>query len=341
MYEEKILTEYEDFLNKVFISENGKYTLEEMLHINEARGVIFNLRGICDAMYKCIGPVGWIKQKDGSYVNTFPKINARGSFLKDLTLIVRLVPSDTEIETGGEVNLTNAIIDRKTKKMMGIVIEYTDYLNSDFEVNRIEFYKSMWHELQHAYRKYQMLLAELTEKGPRKPDNGNAINLKHYNNAMKYGVDVGKYFNVRNFFYLSDKNEIDSFFHEMVPYIQEHKEINFTNVKEYLESIPGYNVVKILKFFANNFYVVEQDEQLRNELTVQCRKIFENDKMTVSQCVYRTKNRVQNAALYAVKQFYKILGTVLKKFKRKGYYSESLIKKELDINEMLDNILES
>jgi hypothetical protein len=61
----------------------------------------------------------------------------------------------------------------------------------------------------------------------------------------------------------------------------------------------------------------------------------------LAQIPQTSKKRVQNAALYAVKQFYKILGTVLKKFKRKGYYSESLIKKELDINEMLDNILES
>ena len=340
MYIKDILDEYEVFLDKILISENGKYTLEEILRINEERGVVFNLRGICDAMYKCIGPIGWVKQNDGSYINTFNKINARGSFLKDLTLIVTLSPN-TELQTGGEVDLTNAFIDRKTKKMKGITIRYFDFLNDEFEVDEMEFYKSMWHELQHAYRKYKMLLAELTEKAPKKTDNGNAINLMHYNNALKYGCDVGRYFNVKNFFYLSDKNEIDSFLHEMVPYIQKHKEIDFTNFRDYLESIPGYDVVKILKFFASYFYIVEEDPQLREELTKQCRKIFENDKMTASQCVYRTKNRVQNASLYAVKQFYKVLSTALRKYKRKGYYTESLIKKELDINEMLDNILVS
>ena len=334
---DSILTEYEDYLKRVLISENGKYTLEEMLRINEERGVLFNLRGICNAMYKCIGSFGWIRKSDGSYTNTFTKINARKSFLKDLTLIVTLVPEDLQIETGGEADLSNAVIDNNSKKMQGVVISYSDKLTDDFDVDKIEFYKTMWHELQHAYRTYRFLLGEKNRN--RKTDNSYAINTKHYLNALKYGENVGKWFNVRNFFYLSDRNEIDSFFQEMVPYLKEHNEIDFGNVNNCLDSIPGYNVVKILKFFSDNFNIVENDEELREELTRQCRKIFENDNLTISQCVYRTKKRAYNAASYSIKQFYKILYTTLNKFKRKGYYTETHIKKDFDIDKMLKEIL--
>ena len=334
---DSILTEYEDYLKRVLISENGKYTLEEMLRINEERGVLFNLRGICNAMYKCIGSFGWIRKSDGSYTNTFTKINARKSFLKDLTLIVTLVPEDLQIETGGEADLSNAVIDNNSKKMQGVVISYSDKLTDDFDVDKIEFYKTMWHELQHAYRTYSFLLREKDKN--RKTDNGYTINTKHYLNALKYGENVGRWFNVRNFFYLSDRNEIDSFFQEMVPYIKEHNEIDFGNVNNCLDSIPGYNIVKILKFFSDNFNIVENDEELREELTRQCRKIFENDNLTISQCVYRTKKRAYNAASYSIKQFYKILYTTLNKLKRKGYYTETHIKKDFDVDKMLTEIL--
>lgn len=307
-----ITEEYEAFLQRYLLEEKGKYILEDLLRINEERGVIFNLRGICDAMLDSITPYNWVEENDGSYTKTINNINPKNSFLKNITLNVTLVPKGREIDAGAEVILTKAAIDGKTQQMQGVVFGYTDYLRDDFTVNKINFYESMWHELQHAYRQYKLILGGVDDY----------TNLKHYNNALKYGENVGRYFNTKSFFYLSDKNEIDSHMHEMIPYLEQHSEINFDNFREYLENIPGYNIVKLLKFFSTNFYMVEQDDELRNELTRQCRQIFDDNKLTVRDCVYRTKKRTQNSVLYAEKQFYKVLSTTLNKLKRKGFYTE-------------------
>lgn len=326
-YIEDILNKYESFLQKVLIDECGKHCLEDMFHLYEQRGVIFDLKGICNAMYKSIPTIisNWERQKDGSYTTTVTNINSRGSFLKNVTLNLILVPPDRELQTAAEVDLSNSIFN-KNKKLEGVVFYYNDYLTDAFEVNKINFYGPMWHELQHAYRHYQFKLAEVGSKTPRKPFNGEVVNQLHYNRSQKFGGDVSKFFNTRTILYFTDQNEINSHLHEMVPYIEFNNNINFNNYREYLDNIPGYDIVKILKFFASKFYIVEEDEELRNELTRQCRLIFQNDKLTPSQCVYKTRNRLNNSALYAEKQFYKMLNTTLKKFKRKGYYTEMLVR---------------
>ena len=47
--------------------------------------------------------------------------------------------------------------------------------------------------------------------------------------------------------YYMDVNEINSHMSEMIPYIKEHEEIDFKTYNKYLQEIPGYNVINILK----------------------------------------------------------------------------------------------
>ena len=111
----------------------------------------------------------------------------------------------------------------------------------------------------------------------------------------------------------------------MYPYIKDNKEINIKNYKQYLNEIPGYNVIEKLKTYQNYFNNdnIEKLNKIKKQIgdalyKVYIKQLYYKDrKLTPDNCFYLTKNKINNALLYAQKKFYEFLKASLTELKRR------------------------
>lgn len=202
------------------------------------------------------------------------------------------------------------------------------------------FAQTVWHELQHAYVQYNVLKQLYDKKYLMNPKMGNQRDIYHKFEDDEELSDI-----VKNTFYYTNINEINSHLNEMIPYLEKHVEINFTNYKEYLNEIPGYRIVQFIQKMYENLLLV-----LSNDINNKFREKFgdmilskykENEfykekHLTPYECVNRTVKRVSNAVIYSQNQFYKILFYTLKKLGRKQRYYEFHVRRQPRTLEQLD-----
>ena len=189
--------------------------------------------------------------------------------------------------------------------------------------NEDELKKSLWYEVQHIYRQYWVLKTEYEKS---------CINQKEKNYREIYTLreeDSTIHRSIKAALYYSDINEINSHLNEMIPYLEKHTEINFTNYKNYLNEIPGYNIILKLKELSsiyNNLIMYQKNNFTEKVGKVIYNKIysksyFYNDKnITPYECIKRLRLRLNSSVIYAQKQFYKILSHSLDKLQREGIY---------------------
>lgn len=214
----------------------------------------------------------------------------------------------------------------KDDKMHGAFFVFYEKEYDYPKIEGLGFKETVWHELQHAYVQYSVL---------KRANEQNVItNTKIDNQREIYQnfLDDDKLADlIQDTFYYTNRNEINSHLNEMIPYLKEHEEINFTNYKNYLDEIPGYDIVKRLKIMQAGFETAMVNNY-KNKFRYSFGKMvidkfnsvdfYKFKKLTPVQCTNRTFNRLNNALIYAEHQFYKILSYTLKKLGRKQRFSE-------------------
>lgn len=213
---------------------------------------------------------------------------------------------------------TNCYYDEMSDKMPNAKFMYTETEKDYPDMDIKSFRKTMFHELQHAYRHYQILKQEEEDK---------EINIKVKNEQDIYGniISDNTIKNlVKYIFYYTNINEINSHFSEMYPFLKNNTNINIKNYKQFLEEIPGYNLIKRLKTYQNYFNDnnIEKLNKLKKQIGEALYNVYKNQlyykerKLTPDNCFYMTKDKVNNALLYAQKKFYEFLYNALTELKR-------------------------
>ena len=116
----------------------------------------------------------------------------------------------------------------------------------------------------------------------------------------------------------------------MIPYLEKHKEINFKNYKNYLNEIPGYNIITYLKQYAeiyNNPIMFNSNNFTDKVGKIIYDKIYKNNgynaqTLSPRECIKRLRRKINFSVIYAQKQFYKILSYTLDKLCRESIYRQ-------------------
>lgn len=214
----------------------------------------------------------------------------------------------------------------KDDKMHGAFFVFYEKEYDYPKIEGLGFKETVWHELQHTYVQYSVL---------KRANEQNVITNTKINNQREIYqnfleddklVDL-----IQDTFYYTNRNEINSHLNEMIPYLKEHEEINFTNYKKFLSFIPGYYVIEKLKNMQEGFETAMANDY-KNKFRYSFGKMvidkfnsvdfYKFKKLSPVQCTNRTFNRLNNALIYAEHQFYKILSYTLKKLGRKQRFSE-------------------
>lgn len=199
-----------------------------------------------------------------------------------------------------------------TDTMYEAVFTYTEKIKTYPNIDYDKFRETMFHELQHAYRHYQILKKE--EENKEKLRSEKKIYLDVLSNDI-----INKL--VKYIYYYTNTNEIDAHLTEMYPYLQKHKEITIQNYKNFLNKIPGYEIIEKLKKYQNYFnnQYIENYPKIKEQIGNGFYQIYSKEKyyqvrcnLTPSKCFYMTKDRVNQALLYTEKKFYRILKEIIK-----------------------------
>ena len=330
-----LLNEHEEWLQER-ISNFGGENICNLILLSEKGGTKYqDFKNIYDTIIASLNyAVKTIENGKVILDNNTPIDNA---FLGDI--IYRIIYDKTPQNDGGYAT-NSGKYDEITKKMYGAkFIFYEKELPFPLKGGD-SFTQTVWHELQHAYVQYNVL-KQMKEKGYLKnPKIDNQRDIYH-----KFENDKELSDTIKNTFYYTNTNEINSHLNEMIPYLEKHTEINFTNYKEYLDIIPGYWTVQFIqKMYKNLLFALEHDknnelrEKMGNMILSKYKKndFYKNKQLTPSECVNRTVKRVSNAVIYSQNQFYKILRYTLKKLNRKQRFSEFHVRKEPITDEQFD-----
>lgn len=310
-----IFKQYEDELQCI-LENNGKTLYNYNLF--EERGTNYDeFKIIIDTMITSIDyAVNYIN--NGNNIKLSKNIIIDNVFLNKPTLeiIWNKVSSSDAISKLGK-----CYFDKENNTLNNVEIIYYES-SYDFPKYNEQFLKEcLWHEMQHIYRQYQVLKNE---------EIYNYINYKekNYHNLYNKRENEEILKVIKDTLYYTDINEINSHLNEMIPYLENHKEINFKNFRNYLDNIPGYNVIKHLKELSEiyndkDFY---RNENFINTVGKNISKIYKdnpfykNKKLNYYDCVKKLRTRINSSVIYTQKQFYKILSYSLDKLQRESKY---------------------
>lgn len=201
-------------------------------------------------------------------------------------------------------------------KLCDVLFKYYEEPKIYPKINYNRFWRSMFHELQHAYRYFNILKREEENKEKNvKVDVENDI----YNNFFE---DETIKEIVVELFYQLNQDEINSHLFEIYPFLKTHTEINRDNYKNYLSVIPSYNIIENLKYFQNIFNNTNAEKlpnikiQLGKELQKTYGKVSYYNSLTPEKCFKLTRKRLNSTLLYTQKQFYRYLHDAFVKLNR-------------------------
>ena len=186
----------------------------------------------------------------------------------------------------------------------------------DSENGKKEFYELMAHELQHAYRFYNIFLSNNSY------NNEEFERMKRYNDAYNVQRNTSNpiEYEVSTIYYLSDRNEISSESNKLYEYLRNHNEINEGNINEYFnENMPLYTIKESLKYFLEKL-----DSETRTDDMTYVRhigevykRIIDDTKMTPSRAFIKFRTRVVDAAIFANRLFKRTLAKAFDDFDRR------------------------
>ena len=184
----------------------------------------------------------------------------------------------------------------------------------DTEVGKKEFYLMMTHELQHAYRFFNICLTNQSYV-----DRENDRKTK-YETALKGSPDDGfiKH-SVQEIYYKSERDEIMSEANKLYEYIKQHEEINSRNLKEYETELPLYPLIASLEETVISFEMFAHNRNEYGELIdvigSEFNRIVGKDAKPNVWFV-NLRNKVISAAMFARRKYRWIISHAFADFKR-------------------------
>lgn len=309
---ECVFEEYEKELQKIIVSkgivnESISKLFDVFKHIVDTFEVSLNY-----ATHKVENNIGYIKSL---------RVPVDG-FLENPSFYILFIKKYKE---GGSFIPSNCYYDTITDKMCEAKFIYYERTKDYPSIDMEEFKKTMFHELHHAYRQYQILKQEEINKEENLNQNIKNQKVKNSDDIYQYTINNDTLLNIiKNIHYCTNIDEIDSHFNEIFPYIETHKEINTKNYKNYLNNIPGYEIILKLKKYQDYFNngSIEKLKKVKEQIGNGFYEIYKNDfiyqykKLTPDKCFYMTKNKVNDTLLYAQNKFYRYLYDAFNKLNR-------------------------
>lgn len=306
--------DYEQWLQEDLLKVDYQST------VNESKEEMFQtFDDIVKQLYKAVKNKKVHKIDNQYYIDAL--INLKKCFIKNVKITVTFDINSTE---QGYFLYGKSWYNFLTDKIEDVYLGYIEITTSSPKINEREFYRSMFHELQHVYRHYFILKDEELKKRSKqdvetsqKKDTENYL----YNNFMK--PSMGNF--TKNLFYCLNTNELNSHFSEIYPFVKNNKDINFKNYKQYLDIIPGYEIIKRLyeyQHILNNDYI-EQNPFIKTEIGQSFFDVYNKNpfyqykNLTPNDCFIMTRKKVSSVLLYAEKKFYQFLKSALTRLKRK------------------------
>lgn len=306
--------------NEYLKMESGMYPYETPLwvtnRLDESKGIVDDYLPIIDELYDALisnDPIPFNNETSYlCYTALGYKFKQKELFMASCDIVVFTGVLGNSFFLGKDVG----ILEDSMKMINGkftIRIE-NKFLDSDEGKN--EFYELMAHELQHAYRFYNIFLSNNSYNDEEKKKNERditAYNMQKYaNSTIERDVSI--------IYYLSERNEISSESNKLYEYIRNHQEINEGNFEEYFnENLPLYP----MKMSLGNF-LEEVDSKTDLENTGYIKKVGEtfkkiigDKKMTPSRAFIKFRARVADAYMFASRLFNRTLVKAFNDFDRK------------------------
>ena len=176
-----------------------------------------------------------------------------------------------------------------------------------------EFFLSMSHELQHAYRFFNICLTNQTNV-----DNENK-RKKIYQRSIINGEEKYIQRNVKELYYKTEKDEIMSEANRLFEFIRQNEYINSHNYKEYEEELPLYTTVETLKDSAKTFDKFLKNKEVYNDVISAIGNYFNEiigEDISPSLGFIKLRNKVINAEMFASRKSKRTLAYAFQKFNR-------------------------
>lgn len=271
----------------------------------------------------------------------FKKILFQNTFVNEIRLIIKFIPTnDRGVKVGGNFDPSNVQVMKTNDgsyKLFGTVIELVQYTPNISKIPRLDAWsveKSLWHEVMHCYRTYEILLKNNNEYplSIDKSDNiyANAVNLRKNANSNSSCGRYAKY--IADCYYKMNKNEIAAQCNTIHGYIRKHTEININNYKDYIDNLD------IKKTYNQIFSVLGILQKVRNKNNEdgerQCvisilRTIFDDNEHTNEYVLKKSINNIKFYLSYINDKMYSAISYSLHYFKRNGVTSEDIIRANL------------
>ena len=236
---------------------------------------------------------------------------------------------DNNAPYNAKINIDKCVYSKKYNALENVLITYYEEKSLFPNVNIKRLKRKLWHELHHAYVVYQVKKKEFEKE---------QINFKKANERKLYS-DVQNNTEIKNSlkqtYYYTNVEEINAHLNEMIPYLEEHEEIDFTNYRNYLNSIPGYDIIDTLKEGQNSLNIIMDsgNVEVMNAIGTEVISVYnkqpfyQDKKLGAIQAFNFLVSRINKAIIYTQKEFYKMLAYTLEKLNRKQRYAEYVIRK--------------
>lgn len=284
--------------------------------INETKGIVDDYFRIADELYNAL-----IHEEPISF-------NDENSYLQYAILDYKFKQDDLFMSSCNIVVLTGALgnssflgrdveILSDSLKMSGgkFTIRIRDKF-LDSENGKNEFYELMAHEVQHAYRFYNIFLSNNSYSDEDKSKMERCINAY---NIQQNASNILEYI-VTTIYYLSERNEISSESNKLYEFLRNHEEIGEGNIDDYLnDELPLFSMKTNLKNFLE-----EMDSKMKlddmsyiKQVGENFKKIIRDRNLTPYRAFIKFRTRIVDAAMFANRLFKRTLSKAFDDFDRR------------------------
>ena len=284
--------------------------------IDESRGIVDEYLPIVDELYGALlhdTPMALnIEESYLVYTLIDYKLRQDNVFLGSCTVVVL-----TGMENGdSRFDFSNSTISRDTNKLLDA--KFTIRIGSrmlNSENGKYEFYEMMAHELQHAYRYYNIFLSNNSYQDEEINKYRKYVNSL---NIMKNAQNQNEY-DVGTIYYISETNEISSEANKLYEYIRNHEEINEGNISEYYNELPLYSIKESLSSFLERLDYLAKQEGINyvNNIGEIFKRIINNNSLSPSKAFIKFRGRVINGSMFADKLFKRTIYKAFEDFGRR------------------------
>ena len=209
----------------------------------------------------------------------------------------------------------DASIDKDTHKLMNPIFNVFLLSTSvHFENGESEFYETMSHEIQHAYR---FLMINLSNNSNYSEEE--RLKKERYTNAVQgmYSNDIGTFLNrIYQLYYLSERDEISSEANKLYEHIRQNEDINSDNYREQYKNMPLYptkmNLMDGIEMMDNNI----KNEAFVEKVGELYKGIMKDDKSTNKRAFMKFRQRLIDSYMFASRCFYRTLNKAFNDFNR-------------------------